>query len=141
MVFLGPLWIRFKHSGEWQAMIAVAGGLTLALLWLSAAAQQVAFVTFAHYSNGEAARTLIIASWDTWRYMAFPFLIMALAAALAGLPVWSRVVSLLVVAVEALALVPGTNAWAPVMLGCGWTIAASVLVALSPDRGNRPVDG
>ena len=140
MVFLGPLWFRLKQSGEWQAMIAVAGCLTLALFWLSAAAQQVAFLTFAQYSDGEAARTLVTLGWDTWRYLAFPFMIMALAAALTALPVWFRVVSLLVVAVEAVALIPGIDAWAPVMLGCSWTITASVLAALSPDPG-RPAEG
>ncbi len=132
LVFCGPLWMRYKESGEWQAMVAVAGALTMGLAWLAAAAEQVAFLTVAHYGNGEAARMVLITGWDTGRYLTLiPFLVLAIAGTLAALPFWFRAVSAVVAALEASALVPGSDDWFPAMLGAAYGITVSLLVTLS----------
>jgi hypothetical protein len=74
MMFAGTLWARLRTRGEWPAMVAVAGAVTMGLTWLAAAMQQAAFLTFAEYSSGEAARHLLITGWGSWRCLAFPFL-------------------------------------------------------------------
>ena len=137
LVFAGPLWMRFKVAGEWQAMVAVTGTVALGLGWLASAAQHVAFWTFAEFDNGEAARMLLIAGWDNWRYLCFGFLVLAIAAALAGLPLWLRIVSVLVAAVQVVAMVPGSEAWAPAMIGFAYGFTVSLFVTLSPSRGDR----
>ena len=139
LVFCGPLWMRFKASGEWQAMVAVAGALTMGLVWLAAAAEQLAFLAFAEHDDGEAARMLLTAGRDTGGYVVVPFLVLALAGALAALPTWFRAVSAVTAVVEAVALVPGTDAWAPAMLGIVYTVTVSLLVACTPGTDHRTV--
>ena len=90
LVFAGPLWLRFKAAGEWQAMVAVTGTVALGLGWLASAIQNVAFTTFAEFDQGEAVRMLLVAGGDNWRYLCFGFLVLAIAGALAGLPLWLR---------------------------------------------------
>jgi hypothetical protein len=131
LVFAGPLWMRFKVAGEWQAMVAVTGTVALSLGWLASAAQQVAFWTFAEFDNGEAARILLITGWDNWRYLCFGFLVLAIAAGLAGLPVWLRIISVFVAAIQVIAMVPGTDAWAPAMTGFAYGVTVSLFVTLS----------
>lgn len=139
MVFLGPLWRWFKPAGEWQAVVAVAGAATLSLFWLGCAAQMTAYLTFVEHGSGEAVRTLMITTWDSTWLLVVAFLVMALAASMAALAPWFRTVSLLVAALEAVTLVPGVDAYMPMMLGFAWVITLSLLVALGPDPDRRAI--
>ncbi len=132
LVFAGPLWMRLKSSGEWQAMVAVAGAVTMGLAWMAVALEQVAFMTFVEYSNGEAARMLLVTTWGNWGYLTFPFLIIAIAGALASLPTWFRCLSVVVAVIEAYAVLPQSDPWLPAMIGFAYGITVSLFVVLSP---------
>lgn len=134
MVFCGALWVNLKAAGEWQAMVAVAGAFAMGLAWLAAAAEQVAFLTFAEYENGMATHMLLMAERDQWAYITVPFLVLAIAGALASLPTWFRAVSAVVVAIESVTLVPGNDVWAPAMIGFAYGIAISLFVTLSAGK-------
>jgi hypothetical protein len=140
LVFLGPVWVRLKRAGEWQAMVAVAGGLMLAMYWLAASLQHAALVTFAEYSSGEAVRHALLGGWDTWQFIVVPVIAMTLGCAFAALPGWFRLASLFALAAAVIALVPGLDPWLPVMGACAWLTTLSLLVAVGPGQPvGRPV--
>ena len=132
LVFAGPVWMRFKQAGEWQAMVAVTGTVAFGLGWLAFAAQQVAFLTFVEYGNGEAMRLMLATGWDNWRYLCAGFLALAIAGTLAAMPLWFRILSVVVAAVQVVAMVPGSDVWLPAMIGFAYGFTVSVFVSVSP---------
>jgi hypothetical protein len=135
LLFVGAVWSLLKPYGEWPAVVAAAGAATLSLLWLGSAAQLIAFDSFEEYSDGEAARMLLTAGWDTGTLFLVPFLVMALAAAFASLPTMVRAVAVVVAGCCAIGLLPGSDfGYAAMWLATGWFVPASVALALAPGR-------
>jgi len=138
LVFVGAVWSLLKPYGELSAAVAVAGAATLSLLWLANAAQLIAFSSFAEYSNGEAARMLLTGSWDIGTLFLVAFLVMALAAACASLPMVVRAVGVFVAGGCAMGLLPGFGfGYAAMWLAVIWFMLATVALAFAPGRRVR----
>ena len=135
LVFVGAVWSLLKPYGEWQAVVAAAGAATLGLLWLGNAAQLTAFGSFEEYSDGEAARMLLTAGWDTGALFFVPFLVTAFAAASASLPMVVRAVGVVVAGCCTIGLLPGSDfGYAAMWLAFVWFVLASVALAFAPGR-------
>jgi hypothetical protein len=135
LLFVGAVWFSLKPYGEWTAVVAAAGAATLSLLWLGNAAQLTAFGSFEEYSDGEAARMLLYAGWDTGTLFLVPFLVMALASACASLPIVVRGIGVFVAGCCGIGLLPGSGfGYGAMWLAVVWFGLASVALAFAPGR-------
>ena len=85
LIFLGPLWTHMRRGPSWLAVIAVAGGITVAVFILLSSFLAIDAKTAGEVGDGRTARTLLILEWETIRAIAPPSLAMVAAATLAGL--------------------------------------------------------
>ena len=136
LVFVGAVWSLLKPYGEWPAVVAAAGAATLSLLWLGNAALLTALGSFEEYADGEGARMLLTASWDTGGlFVLILFLVMFFAAACASLPMPVRAAGAAVAACCAIGLPPESDfGWSAAWLALGWFVLASVALAFAPGR-------
>ena len=144
VLFLGPLWSRLRRASAWVAVIGVSGGVLAAAQSLSFAFDGMGLATAADLGNGVAAQVLMTTGWDSARIAAVPWLVMVLAAVIAGtrsgvFPVWFRWVSLAFAVPLVLALAPVGPAGVLGPLGGFWVVTASLVVASEPHHGSRPL--
>ena len=134
LVFAGALWARL---GGWPGVVAAASATLLAANWLVSAGLLTLAVTAGDYGDGQTARTLILAHWDTARLVGVPVLGMVLATLVVGLrdsaafPAWFRWATVVFLIPLVIALVPAVGpSGGLAVLGSMWIVVASVLFAL-----------
>lgn len=137
LAFLGPLWRRLRAGSEPAAVVAVAGGVLGAGLFVDYARDSIALATAAELGDGVTAQVLTTTGWETARIAAVPFLAMVSAAVVAGLgsdvfPGWFRWFSAVMLVPLVLALAPVGPAGLLGLLGTVWVLVASLLLAADP---------
>ncbi len=133
LVFAGPVRVRL---GGWPGVVGAAGAVLLAVYELAGAGLMTLAVTAGEYTDGQTARMLVVAQWETARLAGVPVLAMVLAALVAGfrgreLPTWFRWLSVVFLIPLVLALVPAVGpSGALALLGTLWVVVASVFFAV-----------
>ena len=141
LVFLGPLWARVRTGSEWLAMVAVAGGVAAAVLWVAiGAGGALASAVAADYNDADAARFLMVYGWEIARVTVAPYLVMVAAATVAGVQhhvfgsrfnIFGAGFSALLV----LGLFPASPAGLMGMVATVWVLVASLVLAFGKDPG------
>ena len=137
LVFLGPLWRRLRTASEPAAVVAVAGGVLAAGLFVDYARDTIALATAAELGDGVTAQVLTTAGWETARILAVPFLAMVAAAVVAGIgsdafPAEFRWFSVAMLVPLVLAFSPVGPAGLLGLLGTVWVLVASLVLAADP---------
>jgi hypothetical protein len=144
-VFVGSLWTRLGRAATWVAVIGASGGILAAVQSLDFAFDGMALASAADLGNGVAAQVLMTAGWDAARIAAAPFLVMVLAAVIAGFrfgvfPAWFRWLSLAFLVPLVAALAPVGPAGIMGLLGVLWVLVASLLFASERPAAHPPED-
>lgn len=135
LVFLGALWVRLRAGAEWEAVVAIAGGVVAGVLWLIlGAGTAVVSVVAADYSNADAARFLMIGAWETARLGVAPYLVMVAAATVGGFrfgvfPTWFNIFGLAFTALLVVGMLPVGPAGLIGSSGTVWTLLAGLVMA------------
>ena len=135
LIFLGALWIRLRAAAEWLAVIAVGAGVLVAGFLLGAGAGISIFsVTAADFRDVDAARFLLVMSWEMVRLLVAPFLALIGASTLAGFRYGAfgkafNIFSLVFTLVLLLGVFPSSPAGLSGLLAMFWLVVAGLLLA------------
>lgn len=136
LVFLGPLWVRLRAGSEALAVVAVGGGIAVAVLWVAWAGWTLIAVVAADYQDAGAARFIMVSGWESARLLVGPYLAMVGATTVAGYRhgVFGRLfnaVGLVFVVLLVFGLFPASPAGLMGMLATLWVLIAAIVIAFS----------
>lgn len=144
LVFLGPLWVRLRAASEALGIVAVGGGVAVAVIWLGWAGWALAAAVAADYQDADAARFIMVSGWETARVSVGPYVAMVGATTLAGYRhgVFGRLfngVGLVFTVLLVLGLFPASPAGLMGMLATLWVLIAACVLAFGtvPRRAGR----
>ena len=85
LMFVGPLWARLRTGSEFLAVVAVGGGVAVAVLLLAWAGWSLSAAVAADYRDAWAARFLMVSGWEGARLLVGPYMAMVGAATVAAI--------------------------------------------------------
>ena len=144
LVFLGPLWVRLRAGSEALGVVAVGGGVAVAVMWVGWAGWSLIAAVAADYQDAGAARFIMVSGWESARLLVGPYLAMVGATTVAGYRhgVFGRLfnaVGLVFTVLLVFGLFPASPAGLMGMLATLWVLIAAFVIAFSalPRPGPR----
>ena len=142
LVFVGPLWVRLRPGSEFLAVVAVGGGVAVAVLLLAWAGASLSAAVAADYGDAGAARFLMVLGWEGARLSVAPYMAMVGAATVAGYRhrVFSRpftIFGLVFTVLLAFGLLPASPAGLMGMVATLWVACAAPVIAFSTSPASR----
>jgi hypothetical protein len=136
LVFLGPLWARVRVGSEALGVVAIGGGVAVAVLVLAWAGWSLVAVVAADFEDAGAARFLLVSGWETARLGVGPYLAMVGAVTVAGyrhhvFGRWFNGVGLIFTVLLTLGLVPASPAGLMGLMASLWVLCAALVIAFS----------
>lgn len=136
LVFLGPLWARVRVGSEVLGVVAVGGGVAVAVLELAWAGWSLTAAVAADFEDANAARFLMVSGWEAARLGVGPYLVLVGAVTVAGyrhhlFGRWFNMVGLVFSALLVFGLFPASPAGLMGMLATLWVLCASLVIAFS----------
>lgn len=143
LMFLGPLWVRVRAGSEALGVVAVGGGVAVAVMWVGWAGWTLIAAVAADFHDADAARFILLSGWETARLMVGPYLAMVGATTLAGYRhgVFGRLfnaVGLVFTVLLVFGLFPASPAGLMGMLATLWVLIASFVIAFDTKPRPRP---
>jgi hypothetical protein len=134
LAFLGPLWVRLRAASEAMGVVAVGGGVAVAVILVGWATWCLAAAVAADYGDADAARFIMVSGWEAARVSVSPYLVMVGATTVAGYRhgVFGRLFNaggLVFTALLILGLFPASPAGLMGMLATLWVVVAAFVVA------------
>jgi hypothetical protein len=136
LMFLGPLYVRLRAGSEVLGVVAVGGGVAVAVLLLAWAGWSITAAVAADYRDAGTARFLVVSSWETARVAVGPYLAMVGAATVTGYRYrvfdrWFNAVGLVFTVLLVFGLFPASPAGLMGMLATLWVFCAAPVIAFS----------